>query len=181
MDFISHVLVGKLFQVKSQLDSLKHKLIVIAAAFAPDIPVMFVYLLLGHEKGRAFWIPHNSDWIGIRFSHPGWAAMWEIPHSLFFVLLIVIPFVLYFRWPKIAIASYMSHIALDLFTHTGEWGIKLFYPLDFVVNGFTDAWAWPPLYMAISWLILLGVIYLLRRPLKQKKAEQPQTSKHDHG
>lgn len=181
MDFVSHVLVGKLFQVKSQVDSLKNKLIVIVAAFAPDIPVLFVYLLLGHEKGRAFWIPYNSDWVGVRLAHPGWAAIWEIPHSIFFVLLIVIPLVLYFRWPKIAIASYLSHIALDLFTHTGEWGIKPFYPLNFIVNGFTDAWAWPLPYMAISWLILLVAIYLSRRSLKQKTAEQPQNSGHDHG
>jgi len=158
MDVVSHALVGKLFQVGSRTASCKHKLIVIAFAFLPDLPVFLVYLLLGHEKGRAFWIAHNADWIGVRAVHPVWSAMWEIPHSLFFVALVIVPLVFFLRWPKIAIASYLSHILLDLFTHTGEWGVKPLYPLPYMFDGFTDAWTWPLSYLALSWTALLAVI-----------------------
>jgi len=165
MDVVSHVLVGKLFEAGAKINSWKHRLIVISFAALPDLPIAFVYLLLGREKGRPFWIPLNSDWIGVRAAHPVWSAMWEIPHSLFFLLAVIVPLVYLRRWPKIAIASYFSHIFLDLFTHTGEWCVKPFYPLPYMVQGFTDAWKWPLSYMAVSWSILLVLIALfeLRR------------------
>jgi membrane-bound metal-dependent hydrolase YbcI (DUF457 family) len=172
MDFISHALFGKLFQTTSKLHSLKEKLIVISFAFLPDLPVAFVYLLLGRAHNRPFWIPYNSDWIGVREAHPWWAASWEIPHSIFFLFLIIIPLVFYFRWPKIAILSYFSHIFLDLFTHTGEWGLKPFYPINFLVNGFTDAWAWPLKYMMLSWALLVIVILGLQNfEIKKKRTK----------
>lgn len=169
MDVVSHVLVGKLFQVSSRPASWKHKLIVISFAFLPDLPVVFVYLLLGHEKGRAFWIAHNADWIGIRAAHPVWSAMWEVPHSLFFVLLVIVPLVFCFRWPKIAIASYLSHIVLDVFTHTGEWRVKPLYPLSYMFDGFTDAWTWPLTYMALSWMALLALILAVNASRRSRK------------
>jgi membrane-bound metal-dependent hydrolase YbcI (DUF457 family) len=71
--------------------------------------------------------------------------------------LIIIPLVIWLRLPRLAILAYLSHILLDLPTHTGEWGVKPFYPFPFMVNGFTDAWAWPFSYMAISWVVLITV------------------------
>lgn len=168
MDFISHIFVGKIFQTASNLNSLKARTIVITFAFLPDIPVGFIYLLLGRANNRPFWIPYNSDWIGVRETHPWWAATWEIPHSLFFGVLFIIPLVLYLNWPKIAIVSYFSHILLDLFTHTGEWGVKPFYPFNYIVNGFTDAWAWPLCYMMISWIILSMMIFVAQQIAKNR-------------
>jgi hypothetical protein len=169
MDLVSHVLVGKVFQTASKLNSLKEKFIVISFAFIPDIPVLFVYLLLGRANNRPYWIPYNSDWIGVREAHPWWAAMWEIPHSIFFLLLIIVPLVLYFKWPKIAIFSYFSHIFLDAFTHTGEWRLKPFYPFNFMINGFTDAWAWPLQYMVVSWIFLVIMIFALHKIVSKRQ------------
>ena len=162
MDIVSHALVGNIFKEFARSPSAKDKLIIILFAFLPDIPVMFLmYPLLGHANGRPFWIPYNSDWAGARSAHPIWSMSWEIPHSLLFLLLVITPLVFWFRLPKFAIASYLSHILLDLPTHTGVWGVKPFYPLHYMVNGFTDAWAWPFSYMAISWVVLLAIGWCL--------------------
>jgi hypothetical protein len=162
MDIVSHALVGNIFKEFARSPSAKDKLIIILFAFLPDIPVMFLmYPLLGHANGRPFWIPYNSDWAGARSAHPIWSMSWEIPHSLLFLLLVITPLVFWFRLPKLAIASYLSHILLDLPTHTGVWGVKPFYPLHCMVNGFTDAWAWPFSYMAISWVVLLAIGWCL--------------------
>ncbi len=167
MDLISHVLVGKAFQESSRVRAWKDKLVIISFAVMPDLPLLIVYLLVGREKGRAFWIPHNSDWSGVREAHPIWSAMWEVPHSVIFLLLIVTPLVLWLKWPRMAIASYLSHIVLDLPTHAGEWSVKPFYPFPFVVRGFTNAWAWPFAYMLVSWifwmLIIVGISSAMAR------------------
>ena len=168
MDFVSHVLIGKLIQTASRLTSTTEKLLIITFAFLPDIPVLFIYLLLGRANNRPFWIPHNSDWTGVRQVHPWWSATWEIPHSLFF-LLILIPLVVWLKWPPLTILPYLSHILSDALTHTGEWALKPLYPLPFTISGFTDAWAWPLRYMAVSWLVLALLICVLQRAsLKQK-------------
>lgn len=158
MDIISHVLVGKASQEASRARTWKDKLVIISLAAVPDLPLLIVYLLVGHEQGRPFWIPHNSDWSGVREAHPIWSAMWEVPHSAVFWLLIVVPLVAWLKCPKMAIVSYFSHIVLDLPTHAGEWAVKPFYPFSFVVNGFTNAWAWPFAYMLLSWVALLLIV-----------------------
>jgi len=155
MDIISHGLVGKFFQLISTTRNKKEKMTIVSFAILPDIPIFFIYILLGIEKERPFWIPHNSDWIGLRDAHPIWSACWELPHSALFLMLVIIPFVLYFKLHKVCIISYFLHIVLDIFTHTGEWAIKIFYPFDFMVNGFTEAWAWPIQYMILSWTLLI--------------------------
>jgi hypothetical protein len=172
LDTISHILVGNIFKEISRVRSLRDKLIIVSFAFAPDaLGLLLVYPLLGHEKGRPYWIPHDSDWIGAHAAHPVWAAIWEIPHSLFFLALIVVPLVLWLRWPKIAIGSYLSHILLDLPTHTGEWAERPFYPLGITVKGFTDAWAWRFSYWVVSWVFLLTLAYIIRFVQKESDPE----------
>ena len=168
MDLVSHALVGNIFKEASRVNSIRDKIIVVSFAFLPDLPVLLVYLLLGHEKGRPYWIPYNSDWMGVRAAHPIWAALWEIPHSLLFLILVIAPLVVWLKWPKMAIASYLSHIVLDIPTHTGEWAVKPLFPLSLSTSGFTDAWAWPIPYMVISWLVLLGCAFAIRWFLKRK-------------
>jgi membrane-bound metal-dependent hydrolase YbcI (DUF457 family) len=162
MDFVSHILSGVAIAQCEKPHKRKAKWIITFAAFVPDIPVAVVYVLLGHSLNRPWWIPYNSDWIGIRESHLVWSALWEIPHSFLFLALVIVPIVWYFRLPLLAIVAYVSHLILDLFTHTGEWAIKPFYPISWKVEGFTDAWAWPVLYMALSWFGLLAIIVTIR-------------------
>jgi len=171
MDFVSHMLVGNIFKEAGRVNSFKNKLIVVSFAFLPDVPgLLVVYPLLGHEHGRAYWFPHNSDWVGVHAAHPLWAAIWEVPHSLLFLAMVIVPLVLWLKWTKLAIASYLSHILLDLPTHTGEWAVRALYPFNWTVQGFTDAWAWPLKYMAISWFVLVIVAYLIRFSLQRKPA-----------
>lgn len=172
MDVFSHALVGNIFKEASRVDSFRAKLIIVLFAFVPDLPGLFiVYPLLGHEHGRPFWFPYNSDWVGAHAAHPLWAAIWEVPHSLFFLAFVIAPLVLWFKWPKIAIVSYLSHILLDLPTHTGEWAERPFYPINITVTGFTDAWAWPLSYWICSWLVLLAIAYAVRIALRKSRME----------
>jgi membrane-bound metal-dependent hydrolase YbcI (DUF457 family) len=162
-------LVGNIIKEAGRLKSVKDKVVVITFAVLPDIPgLLIVYPLLGHEKGRPWWFPHNADWVGAYAAHPFWAAIWEIPHSLFFLAFVIVPLVLWLDWPKIAIVSYLSHILLDLPTHTGEWAERPFYPFGITVQGFTDAWAWPLSYWLVSWVVLLLIAYLVRYALRKK-------------
>ena len=171
MDVISHGLVGNIFKEASRVKSLGDKVAVISFAVIPDLPGSAVVCpLLGREKVRPYWIPRNSDWIGVHADHPLWAALWEVPHSLFFLVLVVVPLVLWLRLPRIAIVSYLSHILLDLPTHTGEWAERPFCPFDITVNGFTDAWAWPLSYWVLSWVVLLTIACLVRFLLGRKPA-----------
>ncbi len=172
MDLISHVLAGKAFQEASRVKTWRDKLVVISFAALPDLPLFILYLLVGHEKGRPLWIPYDSDWSGVREAHPIWSAMWEAPHSTIFWLLIVTPLVLWLKWPKMAILSYLSHIILDLPTHAGEWGVKPFYPFPFVIHGFTNAWAWPFPYMLASWIALILVIVCVSSVMARRTSRQ---------
>ncbi len=169
MDLVSHALIGKIFQVSSKLANFRAKFIVVLFAVVPDFPVLLVYLLLGREKGRPYWIPHSLDWIGIREAHPIWSAMWEVPHSLLFLILVVCPLVLWRRWPRIAIAAYLSHVLVDLPAHTGEWAVKPFYPFGLRVDGFTDAWAWPLRYLVLSWLLLMVIVLVVAGYRRRKR------------
>jgi hypothetical protein len=170
MDIISHGLVGNVFKEFDRSGSWKDKAVIVAFAFLADVPVMLLmYPLLGREHGRAFWIPRDLDWVGARAAHPVWAMSWEVPHSIFFWLLVIIPLVFWLRLPKLAILSYLSHILLDLPTHTGEWGVKPFYPFGYMVNGFTDAWAWPISYMAVAWAVLLAIGWWVRAVRKARE------------
>jgi hypothetical protein len=158
MDLVSHGLMGS-FAATFQRSGQSHPSWWITAfAVLPDLPVLAVYLLLGRSLDRPLWIPRETDWAGVRAAHPVWPAMWEIPHSFFFVLLVVVPVVYLLHLPRLSIAAYLSHLFLDLFTHTGEWAIKPFFPLSGRFDGFTDAWKWPLPYMIVSWLVVIGLI-----------------------
>jgi len=166
MDSISHILIGKLL-ASSPKYSKKAVFITAFFSFLPDLSSIPMYLYLGYIKARPFWIPYNSDWNGVRELRPVWSALWDIPHSLFFAVLIILPIILFFKLPKIAFFAYIFHIFIDIFTHTGEWAVKLFYPLSYKIEGFTNAWTWPLWTMAISWLILIVLIISLKYIIKK--------------
>ena len=56
-----------------------------------------------------------------------------LPHSM-----LVLPLV-----PRKWRAFYALHILCDVVSHTGEWSIRLLYPLtNFSIEGFYDPWKW---------------------------------------
>ncbi|MGA2434793.1 MAG: hypothetical protein ABSG25_05850 [Bryobacteraceae bacterium] len=158
MDFVSHGLIGGFVATFQRPGHSHSSWWITAFAVLPDLPVLVVYLLLGRSLNRPLWLPRETDWVGMRTAHPIWSAMWEIPHSFFFVLLVVVPVVYLLHLPKLSIVAYLSHLFLDLFTHTGEWAVKPFYPLSWQFDGFTDAWKWPLPSMIVSWLVIIGLI-----------------------
>ncbi len=160
MDFVSHILIGRALAVFPK-NSRKNIYLITFFSFLPDLPQVATYLYLGFVKARPFLIPLSADWQGFRQFHPIWSVLWEIPHNVFFALLIIIPIILFFKLPKMAFIAYLSHIFVDLFTHAGEWGMKPLYPLPYQVNGFTNAWAWPFWGMFFSWLVLFMIIAAL--------------------
>lgn len=134
---------------------------IILFSIIPDIVLMPSYIILGKENKRFLWIAKNEDWAEISKNHPVLSQLYDITHSLLFAIIIYPVFVI-FGLPILAFVSYLLHLAVDIFSHKQEWAIKIFYPFRFKINGFSDAWAWPVYFMAISWLILLATAFLIR-------------------
>lgn len=167
MDIVSHAIVGRML-VTPKRNSRKDIFLVVLFAGLPDFFQLPLYLYLGYINHRPFWWPLTSDWIGFRATHPKWILWWDIPHSFFTLLLIIIPLVFILKLNKLIIFAYFSHIFVDLFTHSGEWGVKPFFPIQYMVNGFTDAWAWNPFLYPICWLILCIIVVIIEKIRTQR-------------
>ncbi len=154
MDIISHGLIGCLIGQFDKSASPKKVLGVGFAAMLPDFFQIPYYLVLGYLNNRPYWIPKNSDWIGFRGKLPMLDLVWDVPHSLFFLFLVVLPLVYYFRLGIVIFLGYLSHIIVDLPTHTGEWNVRYFFPFQYTINGVTDAWSWGLTSLVISWVVL---------------------------
>ena len=160
MDAMSHALVGVAIATAGRY-GVQESALVVAFSVLPDIIQIPLYLRVGRGSGRMLWIPKDVDWEGFRNKHPGWSAFFDIPHSLFFL----IPIFLVIAWlhlPPIFLFVYLVHIILDVFTHQGEWKVKLFYPINISINGIANAWSWSYKKMIASWAILAALIYLLK-------------------
>jgi membrane-bound metal-dependent hydrolase YbcI (DUF457 family) len=158
MDIISHALIGKIicfFDKKSKNKSF----LIIFFSIMPDFALIPFYAVLGKENERFFWIAQNQD--------PFLTSFYNATHSIFFACLIILPIVLFLKLPKLAFLAYLLHIAIDIFTHAGEWAIKIFYPLNFDINGFSNAWAWPISSMIILWAMLSAIILYLNKTSKE--------------
>ncbi len=160
MDVISHLLIGELIGVAARVETRRERALTVAFAALPDLPMAVVYPLLGQENGRPFWLPLQADWSGLRELHPLWAAAWDVPHSLLFWALVIAPLVLLLKLPRVTLLAYLSHILVDVFTHTGEWSLRLLYPVDWAVSGFTDGWTWSLGESALAWGVLAAAIAL---------------------
>jgi len=166
MDIISHALIGKIFCFFDKKAE-NRNFWVILFSIIPDFVLIPFYFVLGYQNNRFLWIAKNQDWAGASLTHPILTNIYNVTHSIFFALLIILPIVLFFKMPKSAFFVYLFHIIIDIFTHTGEWTIKIFYPFNFDIDGFSDAWAWPIYLMVVSWLILLSIILYLNKFFKK--------------
>ena len=158
MDFISHALIGKILCYFDKKIRASQQWIVILFSVLPDFVLIPFYIILGKENERFLWIAQNEDWIGIDISHPILSGLYNTTHSIFFAFLIILPIVYFFKFPKMAFLAYLLHIIIDVFAHTGEWAIKIFFPYSFDIDGFTNVWMWPISTMIISWAILSVII-----------------------
>lgn len=160
MDIVSHILIGRIISSNKEK---KLQFWAIFFSFLPDLSLIPFYLILGYENNRVLFFPQNQDWAGTSITHPFLSFLYFFQHSFLLAFIVILPIILYFRLPKIAFFSYLLHIIIDIPTHTGEWAIRIFYPLNYAINGFTDAWAWPFFSMAVFWAILLAIIFLYDR------------------
>lgn len=162
MDILSHFLTGRIIATTQRLTP-KQNFIVSFFGFLPDLTQILLYPLLVWILPRPYYFPANEDWIGVTNKHPWFTFAYEFPHSITFMLLIIVPLIWYFQLPKLCIAAYFSHILLDIPTHTGEWATKILCPSQYYyIEGWTDAWAWSPSSFVLSWLFLgLILIFIL--------------------
>lgn len=169
MDIISHTLIGRALAA-SPKNSKRDIFIICFFAYLPDLPQLVTYIYLGLENSRRYLFPLTSDWNGLRAASPIWSALWEVPHGLIFLLVIILPIVLYFKITKMAFWAYAVHLIIDWFTHSGEWAVNILYPFaSYKIEGFTDAWAWSIEKMLLSWILILVLIKILTLMLNQKK------------
>lgn len=168
MDVLSHALIGKIISFFDKKANFKfNSWWVIFFSIAPDLVLIPFFLILGKEKERFLWIAQNVDWAGATTAHNLLSATYNTTHSLFFLFLIILPIIFYFNLPKSCFFAYLSHIIIDVFTHNGEWAIKIFYPLNYQPNGFTNAWEWSFYSMVICWIILSLIIFLQNKKFKK--------------
>ncbi len=170
MDIISHVLIGRIISFNKNRAA---QIWTMIFSYLPDLTQIPFYIVLGYENARPFLFPYNSDWNGMKELHKVLNITLEIPHSLFFAFLIILPIILFFKLPKTAYLVYVLHILIDIPTHNGEWLIKPFYPLNYSINGFTNGWAWPIWAMALSWIVLILIILGLNVFQKKLKNDRP--------
>jgi membrane-bound metal-dependent hydrolase YbcI (DUF457 family) len=164
MDIISHLLVGRALAELGNYSPSQITAITLFAAL-PDAPQIPLYAYVGYKHKRFLDVPKNSDWLREHFrdKHPFWSALWEVPHSLWFLLFVVTPVVIFFKLPLMAAVAYGSHLLADIFTHKGEWAVKIFYPFKKKIHGYTNGWAWNIQSMLALWVILLFIIWLLSK------------------
>lgn len=154
--------MGKLVAPKNTLR--RESLLFMTFGALPDLFQIPLYLFVGYMSARPYFFPLTEDWEGIRDSFPSWMLLWELPHSLLFALFIIFPLIYIFNLPLKLILAYVLHIVVDIFTHSGEWSVKPFFPYDLTIEGFTDAWSWNPLLYPVSWLVILSIGFVLHRP-----------------
>jgi membrane-bound metal-dependent hydrolase YbcI (DUF457 family) len=160
MDIISHGLIGMLIGQTDGEANTNKILQVGFAALLPDLFQIPYYLVLGHANHRPYWLPENSDWTGFRGKLPWLDLVWDVPHSIFFLILIILPLTLYFELGILFFLGYLSHILVDIPTHTGEWNVRYLYPMNITFNGYTDAWTWSFNSMLLSWTILIMLNFI---------------------
>lgn len=166
MDIISHALIGKIFCYFDKKAKDKNWIVILFSVL-PDMVLIPFYIVLGKENERFLWIAQNQDWVGTNISHPYLSGAYDTTHSIFFALIIILPIVLALKLPKSAFFAYFFHVGIDIFTHTGEWSIKMFFPFSLYVDGFSNAWMWPISTMVIPWAILsLIILYLNKKNVR---------------
>ncbi len=143
MDFLSHALVGALIGEVSP-KRIKHRQLKGAlAAMSPDIANFFAYPYLGVKVGNTIPYAHPEDFYANPWIIDHWTWIpWEITHSLLFWGLIVMPLLLWSKKPLLFGVAYLSHILLDMPSHSGIWSTVPLYPFEYRFDGWFDAWAW---------------------------------------
>lgn len=162
MDSLFHALVGA-FIGECAPKSIKNRRMKGAlAAMAPDLMNIPSYLFLGIKTNSTLWYPqpdafYANPWIT---EHWTW-MMWNLSHSFVFWGLIIMPLLWRSNWTPLFGIAYLSHLLLDLPSHSGIWSVQPFWPYNWLMGGWFDAWAWNlkeiftySILPAVSWFFM---------------------------
>ncbi len=139
----------------------------------PDIfQALFLYPFVGYVAGRPWLVPHHGDWDGFREAYPYASMVWEVPHSAFFLLLVITPLVLRLRLPKLCILAYGLHLFTDIFSHTGEWSTVPLWPVPWTCEGYWDPWRAPPEQILLC-VLLSALVWGATRWIGKRRAPAP--------
>ena len=129
MDLLFHAVVGAAIGECAPKRIQHRQLKGVAGALLPDLANLPSYLYLGMKTNSTLWYPtpeafYSNEWI---VNHPTW-AVWYLSHSLLFWAIVVVPVFRYAKWEHLLSIAYLSHLLLDLPSHTGIWGMAPLWP-----------------------------------------------------
>ena len=133
----------------------------------PDLLNIPCYLYLGAKTNSTLWYPnpkafYENPWI---LDHWTWTG-WNMSHSLLFWALIILPLLWRFKWTPLFGVAYLSHILLDLPSHSGIWSVQPLWPFNWLFHGWFDAWAWD-FETIISFATIPLIIWLICAYLRE--------------
>ena len=164
MDVFTHFIIGASIGEIAPKDIKNRHAIGASFAILPDITnVIFVHPYLGWLAGHTIPFAVSQDFI----NHPEilqhWTYQtWLFSHGFIFWSFFVLPFWNKHRAAPLAILGYLSHILMDLPSHTGIFGLQPFYPFPFIFNGWFDAWLWGPIEIFLS-VIAFSIVFAIVR------------------
>ncbi len=143
MDSLFHALVGAFIGECAPKSIKNRRLKGALASMSPDLLNIPCYLYLGFKSNSTLWYPkpeafYENPWI---LDHWTWAG-WNLTHSLLFWGIIVMPLIRRAKWTPLFGAAYLSHLLLDLPSHSGIWSVQPLWPFNWLLQGWFDAWAW---------------------------------------
>ncbi len=143
MDSLFHALVGAMIGEIAPKSIKRRRLKGALAAMSPDLMNIPSYLYLGIKTNSTLWYPqpdafYQNPWIT---EHWTWLC-WNMSHSFLFWGLIIMPLVIRSKWTPLFGIAYLSHLILDLPSHSGIWSVQPIWPYGWLAEGWFDAWAW---------------------------------------
>jgi len=128
MDNLTHFLFGYILFVGRV-----NAILILLFTNLPDIiaaPSRIYYTIIKDKKRTFgefnFWIPNKH-----------YLKLYRSTHSLIFCLLLGFILSLFTKKYLVLTACIASHIILDVFSHSGKWATRIFYPFsDFHINSF---------------------------------------------
>jgi len=150
MDNLSHFLFGYfLFSGKVSTP------LILLFTNIPDITAIFHRIYYSVIKDKRTTVKKFLKWK----PNKEYLKIYRTSHSLFFVL--GLGLILFFLTENYLILTLcmISHLALDIITHSGEWGTRIFYPFsDFHIDAFN--WFKDKNYTIIIFMMIILMIII---------------------
>jgi len=172
MDTLTHLLIGLILAFAFFNDKQKvERIVTVCLSMAPDIFL----------SGFSF-VKYCNLWFNCNI-YPSWIWVpYAVSHStITFVVLAAVCYIFLRRWFLPFILGWGSaHILIDLFTHSGQYGIRFLYPFSSIVFPGFGLWtehiaAIPGIWVCL--LVLFGIIVIVNDEKKQRKKSKKRKSR----